>query len=320
MFRHETKDFTSINSESLYLEMLREKADKNQVFKSYQGMGYYPTLTPNVILRNLFENPNWYTPYTPYQAEIAQGRLESLLNFQTMVSELVGLPVANASLLDEATAAAEAMFMAFSVHGGRKNKFFVSENLFPQSIALLKTRAEPLGIELEIGDVNSTVFEGREDLCGAIVQNPDIYGTVQDFSKKAEEIKSTKALFIVGQDLLAATLHKTPGEMGADIAYGSTQRFGVPMGYGGPHAAFFATVEQHRFKMPGRVIGVSKDSYGSLAYRMAMQAREQHIRRARATSNICTAQALLANMAAMYGVWHGPDGLTAIAKRINHLT
>ena len=223
MFKHPTKDFSGMNSESMYLEMLQNMANKNKVYKSYQGLGYYPTLVPNVILRNVFENPNWYTPYTPYQAEIAQGRLESLLNFQTMVTELTGLPVSNASLLDEATAAAEAMFMSFNVHRGKKNKFFASDKLFPQTLALLQTRAEPLGIEIVKGDPNSTDFSSLEgELCGAIVQNPDIEGTMQDWTNKANEVKSTGALFIVAQDLLACTLQKSPGEMGADITLGST--------------------------------------------------------------------------------------------------
>ncbi|CAI2378979.1 unnamed protein product [Moneuplotes crassus] len=320
MFKHDFAKVGEIRSEFLYLENLKEVAKKNKIFKSYQGQGFYPCLVPNVILRNVLENPNWYTPYTPYQAEIAQGRLESLLNFQTMIADLTGLDIANASLLDEATAGAEAMFMAYSQFNKRRNVFFVSDQTYKHTIEVIKTRAEPLGIEVVVGDPNEYDFSDREDIFGVLVQNPGINGNIQDWSAKAEEVHKSKGFFIIGSDVLSLTMTKSPGEMGADIAYGLAQRLGVPMGFGGPHAAYFAVKEKIRFKLPGRVIGVSQDAHGNRALRMAMQTREQHIRRDRATSNICTAQALLANMAAFYGCWHGPKGLTNIAERINYQT
>lgn len=318
MFAHKSANIKTINSEYLYLKDLKSIASKNKIMKSYQGQGFYPCLVPNVILRNVLENPNWYTPYTPYQAEIAQGRLESLLNFQTMICDLTGLDIANASLLDEATAGAEAMFMCFSHFNRKRNKIFVSDQTFKHTIEVIKTRAEPQGIEIVIGNPADHDFSQNEDYFAILVQNPDMNGNITDWTNKAEEVHKSKAFFIIGADILSLTLTKTPGEMGADISYGLAQRFGVPMGFGGPHAAFFAVKNEIRYKLPGRVIGVSKDAQGNRALRMAMQTREQHIRRDRATSNICTAQALLANMSAFYGIWHGPQGLINIAERVNH--
>ncbi|MFD2162500.1 aminomethyl-transferring glycine dehydrogenase [Paradesertivirga mongoliensis] len=306
-------------SEIDYLSGLKDTASKNKVFKSYIGQGYYDTITPPVILRNIFENPGWYTQYTPYQAEISQGRLQALLNFQTMVIDLTGMEIANASLLDEGTAAAEAMFMQFSLRRNQAAKtFFVSEDLFPQTIDILKTRSAPYGIELKIG--NHQAAELTDDLFGAIVQYPAASGTVYnytDFANKAHE-KSIKLTVVA--DILSLTYLTPPGEWGADIVVGTTQRFGVPMGFGGPHAAYFATKEEYKRSMPGRIIGVSIDSAGNYALRMALQTREQHIRRDKATSNICTAQALLAIMAGMYAAYHGKDGLKAIAERVHGLT
>ena len=308
-------------SEHEYLDRLRTVAAKNQRFRSFVGMGYYGTITPSVILRNLFENPSWYTPYTPYQAEIAQGRLESLLNFQTMVRDLTAMEIATASLLDEATAAAEAMTLLHRVHGrqgsGTRNMFWVSERTYPQVVDVLKGRAEPLGISIVFGDPASAQFSS--DVFGAYVQSPDDYGALVDLRAFAARAHEQHVLVAVASDLLALTITVPPGEMGADVVVGSAQRLGVPMGYGGPHAAFLATRETFVRQAPGRIIGVSIDSHGNLAYRMALQTREQHIRREKATSNICTAQALLANIAAMYGVYHGPDGLTAIARRTHAL-
>jgi glycine dehydrogenase len=313
-------DILGPESEPHYLARLRGIAAKNRVFRSYIGMGYYGCVTPSVIVRNVFENPGWYTPYTPYQAEIAQGRLESLLNFQTLVKELTGMEVANASLLDEATAAAEAMTMIHRLQarkaGAGHEVFLVSDRCFPQTIDVLKTRAEPFGIELRIGGLAGLSFEGA---CGALVQYPDEHGSISDLRGVIEKAHAAGALVAVATDLLALTLITPPGEMGADIVFGNSQRFGVPMGYGGPHAAFLATREEYKRQMPGRIIGVSIDAHGRRAYRMAIQTREQHIRREKATSNICTAQALLANMAAMYAVWHGPEGLKAIARRVHTL-
>lgn len=307
-------------SEQEYLAKIRAISKKNKIFRSYIGMGYYNTFTPPAILRNLFENPGWYTQYTPYQAEIAQGRLESLLNFQTMVIDLTGLEVANASLLDEGTAAAEAMIMLY--HSREKNEehkvsFFASENLFPQTLDILKTRSVPLGIELQIGD--HKLHHWNENCFGAILQYPDGNGAIEDFSLYIQKAHQTGAKVILAADLLALTLLKSPGELGADVAVGSAQRFGVPLGYGGPHAAYFATRESFKRQIPGRIIGVSIDAKGNQAFRMSLQTREQHIKREKATSNICTAQALLANMAAMYAVYHGPDGLRKIATRIHSL-
>jgi glycine dehydrogenase len=308
-------------SEHEYLDRLRTVAAKNTRAKSFIGMGYYGTITPSVILRNLFENPSWYTPYTPYQAEIAQGRLESLLNFQTMVRDLTAMEIATASLLDEATAAAEAMTLLHRVQARQgtasRNTFWISERIFPQTLEVLKGRAEPLGIAIVTGDVTSPRF--GDDVFGAMVQTPDDFGAVLDLRAFIAEAHAQRVLVSVATDLLALTLVTPPGEMGADVVVGSAQRFGVPMGYGGPHAAFLATREAFVRQAPGRIIGVSVDAHGNAAYRMALQTREQHIRRERATSNICTAQALLANIAAMYGVYHGPDGLTATARRTHAL-
>jgi glycine dehydrogenase len=304
-------------TEHQYLDRLRTVAAKNQRFKSFIGMGYYGTITPSVILRNLFENPSWYTPYTPYQAEIAQGRLESLLNFQTMVRDLAAMEIATASLLDEATAAGEAMTLLHRVQGRQgaapRNMFWVAERTYPQVLEVLKGRAEPLGITIVFGDPASAQF--GSDVFGAYVQSPDDYGAIVDLRAFITRAHEQNVLVAVGSDLLALTIAVPPGEMGADVVVGSAQRLGVPMGYGGPHAAFLATRETFVRQAPGRIIGVSVDSHGNLAYRMALQTREQHIRREKATSNICTAQALLANIAAMYGVYHGPDGLTAIARQ-----
>lgn len=306
-------------TESEMLADLRQIAFQNQVFRSFIGMGYYNCITPPVIQRNILENPGWYTAYTPYQAEIAQGRLEALLNFQTMVIDLTGLPIANASLLDESTAAAEAMGMCLALSKRGANKtFFVSETCHPQTIGVLKTRAEPLGIELLIGDHRTAVFDGP--VLGAIVQYPASDGTVYDYSNFAEQVHDAGGLLVAAADLLSLTLLKPPGEFDADIAVGSTQRFGVPMGYGGPHAAFLSTREKFKRKMPGRIAGLSQDVEGQPAIRLALQTREQHIRREQATSNICTAQVLLAVAASMYAVYHGPQGLREIAERVHLLT
>jgi glycine dehydrogenase len=315
-----TLDLPSGMPEHEFLRELRTTAARNQRFKSYIGLGYYDCVTPSVILRNVFENPGWYTPYTPYQAEIAQGRLEGLLNFQTMVSDLTGMTVANASLLDEATAAAEAMTMLHRVQSRRIEQvlepaqFFVADSCFPQTIDVLRARAEPLGIELIIGDPATVEFGDR--VFGALVQTPDEAGVVRDYREFISRAKTHGVLVAVASDLLSLALLTPPGEIGADVVLGSSQRFGVPMGYGGPHAAFFATLDAHIRQTPGRIIGVSVDAHGNTAYRMSLQTREQHIRREKATSNICTAQALLANMAGFYAVYHGPAGLTAIARRV----
>jgi glycine dehydrogenase len=304
-------------SEQEVLNALKKIAAQNQVFRSYIGMGYYDCITPAVIQRNVLENPGWYTQYTPYQAEISQGRLEALLNFQTMVADLTGLDIANASLLDEATAAAEAMTMCHALKDGR-NIFFVSETCHPQNIEVVRTRAKALCIEVIVGNHESFQFDGK--VFGALVQYPDTFGAIHDYAPFVEKAHVAGAMVAVATDLLALTLLKPPGEFSADIAIGSAQRFGVPLGYGGPHAAFFATRDQFKRSMPGRIVGVSKDSRGKPALRLALQTREQHIRREKATSNICTAQALLANMASMYAVYHGPEGLKKIAQRIHALT
>jgi glycine dehydrogenase len=287
------------------------------VFRSFIGQGYYDTITPPVIQRNVLENPGWYTQYTPYQAEISQGRLEALLNFQTLVTDLTALDIANASMLDEATAAAEAMTMSLRLRDGRTT-FFVSENCHPQNIEVVRARAQALGIEIVIG--NPETFAFTDKVFGALVQYPDTFGAIHDYSGFAEKAHAAGAMLTVATDLLALTLIKPPGEFGADIAVGSAQRFGVPLGYGGPHAAFFATRDEFKRQMPGRIVGVSKDSRGKPAMRLALGTREQHIRREKATSNICTAQALLANMASLYACYHGADGLKAIAQRVHALT
>jgi glycine dehydrogenase len=305
-------------TEQEYLKDLKKKASKNKMFKSFIGMGYYNTYTPPVILRNIMENPGWYTQYTPYQAEIAQGRLEAILNYQTMVSDLTGLELANASLLDEGTAAAEAMSMFHSICKRKEaNKFFVDESVFPQTLDVLKTRSEPVGIELVVGSYKNAELD--ESFFGALVQFPNAEGSVEDYSSFAADLAQSGILLAVAADLLSLTLLKEPGNWGADAVLGTTQRFGVPLGYGGPHAAFFATRESYKRHVPGRIIGVSKDAQGKMALRMALQTREQHIKRDRATSNICTAQVLLAIMAGMYGVYHGPEGLKQIALKIHGL-
>ena len=308
-------------SEFEYLKELRTTAALNKVFKNYIGMGYNGTVTPAVILRNVFENPGWYTQYTPYQAEIAQGRLESLLNYQTMVSDLTGLPIANASLLDEGTAAAEAMAMFFGVKNKREvtaRQFLVSDGVLPQTIEILKTRAQPLGIEIKIGDWSA--FDLSENVFGVLLQYPNRRGAVEDYRAFTEKCRASEIYVTVAADILSLALLAPPGEWGADCAVGNTQRFGVPMGFGGPHAAYFATKDDFKRIIPGRIIGVSVDSHGHRALRMALQTREQHIRREKATSNICTAQALLANMAAMYAVYHGQAGIKGIAQRVHTLT
>ncbi|MFL5787777.1 MAG: aminomethyl-transferring glycine dehydrogenase [Flavisolibacter sp.] len=308
-------------SEEEYLNHIKNISLKNKVFKNYIGQGYYDTFTPSVILRNIFENPGWYTQYTPYQAEISQGRLESLLNFQTVVSDLTALPLANASLLDEATAAAEAMTMFFNTLNKADHitrpKFFVDNETFPQTKDVILTRAESFGIEVIFGDYRTCKID--QSFFGAIVQYPNDKGSVEDYRNFIQIVHSQGAFVAMATDLMALTLLTPPGELGADVAFGSSQRFGVPLGYGGPHAAFFTAKEEFKRSIPGRIIGVSVDTHGNRALRMALQTREQHIKREKATSNICTAQALLANMAAMYAVYHGPNGLINIAKRISVL-
>ena len=307
-------------SEYNYLRELRKKAANNKVFRSYIGMGYYNTIVPAATRRNILENPGWYTQYTPYQAEIAQGRLEALLNFQTMVSDLTGMPIANASLLDEGTAAAEAMHMFWGLKNKKDalhNKFFVSSLCFPQTIDVIKSRAEFLGIEVIVGNYNTVTLD--KDFFGALLQYPSKDGNVHDYKEFIDKAHALECYVCVASDLLALTLLTPPGEFGADCVVGNSQRLGVPMGFGGPHAAFFATKEDYKRIIPGRIIGVSVDSQGRPALRMALQTREQHIRREKATSNICTAQALLAIMAGMYGVYHGPDGIKNIALRVHTL-
>ncbi|KAJ3373311.1 glycine decarboxylase subunit P [Allomyces arbusculus] len=308
-------------AEAELLRDLKQIASKNKLMKNYIGQGYYGTTVPAVILRNVLENPGWYTQYTPYQPEISQGRLESLLNYQTMVTDLTGLPVANASLLDEGTAAAEAMLMCWSAAKRAKNTFFVDANVFPQTLAVLQTRAEGFGIKVVVGDYQTFDVDAiKDDLMGALVQYPAADGSIHDLKAFTAKLHAHKAQVCCATDLLALTLLTPPGEWGADIAFGSAQRFGVPLGYGGPHAAFFACGDAHKRRMPGRLVGVTRDAQGRKAYRLALQTREQHIRREKATSNICTAQALLANMAAMYAVYHGPEGLKAIAKQVHAMT
>jgi len=300
-------------SEHAVLHELRAIASKNQVFRNYIGMGYSDCITPPVILRNILENPGWYTQYTPYQAEISQGRLEALLNFQTMIMDLTGLEIANASLLDEATAAAESMHVCQNVKPDR-NVFFVSENCHPQTIDVVKTRAKAVNVEVVVG--NHETFQINDKVFGVLVQYPDTYGAIPDYKTFFASAHAAGAMTVVAADLLALTILRAPGEFDADIAVGSAQRFGVPLGYGGPHAAYFATRDAYKRLMPGRLVGVSKDAHGKPALRLSLQTREQHIRREKATSNICTAQALLANMASMYAVYHGPDGLKRIGQRV----
>ncbi|EJV0605861.1 aminomethyl-transferring glycine dehydrogenase [Vibrio parahaemolyticus] len=304
-------------SEADMLATMKQFAEQNQVKRTFIGQGYYNTFTPNVILRNVLENPGWYTAYTPYQPEISQGRLESLLNFQQMVIDLTGMEIANASLLDEATAAAEAMTLCKRAGKSKSNVFFVADDVHPQTIEVVKTRAKFIGFEVLVGSLESLP---EQDVFGALVQYPSTTGEVRDLTDIIAKAQANKMLVTVATDLLASTLLKPAGEMGADVAIGSAQRFGVPMGYGGPHAAFMATRDKHKRTMPGRVIGVSIDAKGNQALRMAMQTREQHIRREKATSNICTAQALLANMASFYAVYHGAEGLRTIARRTHHMT
>ena len=310
-------DFGKAKSERELLHHMRLTASKNKVLSSLIGQGYYGTVTPPVIQRNILENPAWYTAYTPYQPEISQGRLEALLNFQTMVTDLTGLEIANASLLDEATACAEAMTMAQRVAKSKVKAFFVDENCHPQNIAVMQTRAKPLGIEVIVDAPERMV---ADQVFGAIFQYPGSYGHVHDFTQPIADLHAAKAIGIICADPLALTLLKEPGAMDADIAVGSTQRFGVPVGYGGPHAAYMASKEAYKRAMPGRIVGVSIDSHGGKAYRLSLQTREQHIRREKATSNVCTAQALLAVMASFYAVFHGPEGLKAIAQRIHRKT
>ncbi|OUV69917.1 MAG: glycine dehydrogenase (aminomethyl-transferring) [Flavobacteriales bacterium TMED123] len=310
-------------TESRYKEHIQSLAQKNKNYRSYIGLGYFNTILPGVIQRNILENPGWYTAYTPYQAEISQGRLEALLNFQTMVCDLTAMEIANASLLDEATAAAEAMLMLFNSRSRKQKKggvvkFFVSELCYPQTIDVLVTRAEPLGIQLEIGTHNNISID--EDYFGMLLQYPSKYGEVFEYSSLVTEAKQKEVGVAVAADLLSLTMLTPPGEWGADVVIGTSQRFGVPMGYGGPHAAYFATLEKHKRNIPGRIIGVSKDADGNRALRMALQTREQHIKREKATSNICTAQVLLAVMAGMYGAYHGKEGLRKISKNIHSLT
>ncbi len=308
-------------SEREVLERLREIAGKNAVFQSFTGMGYFDTFTPPVIQRNILENPGWYTQYTPYQPEISQGRLEALLNFQTMIADLTALPVANASLLDEGTAAAEAMLLAYNVglkSGTKRSTFLVSDDCYPQTVELIRTRAKPFGINVVICSADEMLKQGS-DVFGALLQYPGFSGKIVDYTKCIEGLHAGNALAVVAADILALCVLKAPGEMGADVAVGSTQRFGVPMGYGGPHAAYFAVKDEYKRSMPGRLVGISKDSADKPALRLALQTREQHIRREKATSNICTSQVLLAIMASMYAVYHGPKGLRRIAEKVNGL-
>ncbi|MGB2274946.1 MAG: glycine dehydrogenase, partial [Schleiferiaceae bacterium] len=313
-------DLSDSMTEAEFGEHIAALGEMNSIFKTYIGMGYHPTVLPGVIQRNILENPGWYTAYTPYQAEIAQGRLEALMNYQTMVVDLTGMELANASLLDEATAVAEAMSMFFGAMPRNKkktgaHKFFVDQNTFPQSITLLKTRAQPIGVELVFGDYSS--FEATDDFFGAMLQYPNSDGSVEDYRAFAAQCNQADIQLVVAADLMSLTLLTPPGEWGADAVVGTTQRFGIPLGYGGPHAAYFATKESYKRHIPGRIIGRTIDTDGNPALRMALQTREQHIKRDKATSNICTAQVLLAVMAGAYGVYHGPEGLMDIAESIH---
>jgi len=313
-------DLDTPMTEYEYLTHIQELGKKNKVYKSYIGLGYHPTIVPAVIQRNVFENPGWYTAYTPYQAEIAQGRLEAILNFQTTIIELTGMEIANASLLDEGTAAAEAMALLFDVRTrdqkkNNANKFFVSEEILPQTLSVLQTRSTPKGIELVVG--NHETFDFSSDFFGAILQYPGKFGQVNDYAGFIDNAHSKDIKVAVAADILSLVKLTSPGEMGADVVVGTTQRFGIPMGYGGPHAAYFATKEEYKRSMPGRIIGVTIDANGNRALRMALGTREQHIKREKATSNICTAQVLLAVMAGMYAVYHGPNGLKYIADKVH---
>jgi len=307
-------------SEHRFLNELRALADENELFETYIGMGYHPTVTPAVIQRNILENPGWYTAYTPYQAEIAQGRLEALFNFQSMVSDLTGMELANASLLDEATAAAEAMTLAYAVRSREQkkaevNKVWVSEDILPQTLAVLQTRALPLGIELVVSNAEHTPFD--QSFFAAFFQYPGKHGNIIDLPAMVNKAKTFDLKTIVAADLLSLALLEAPGKYDVDVVVGTTQRFGIPLGYGGPHAAYFATKAEYKRNIPGRIIGQTRDQEDHLALRMALQTREQHIKRDRATSNICTAQVLLAVMAGIYAVYHGPKGIKKIAKRIH---
>src|SRR5215467_13683582 len=305
-------------SEHEALASLRATARRNQIARSYLGLGYHDCITPPVIQRNVLENSGWYTAYTPYQAEVAQGRLEALLTFQTMVMDLTGLEIAKASLLDEGTAAAEAMTLSYAVHGKPgKEMFFVSDECHPQTIEVVKTRAHARGIEVVVGDWRKAAI--GEEVFGVLLQYPATNGGVYDYRQFCERVHAVGALVVAATDLMSLVLLTPPGEWGADVAVGNSQRFGVPLGYGGPHAAFFATKDEYKRQLPGRIIGVSRDADGKPALRMALQTREQHIRREKATSNVCTAQVLLAVIAGMYAVWHGPERLTAIATDIHSL-
>ena len=316
IFIEEKLDLSDAMSEEEALKVLKEISKENAVYRSFIGQGYYGTVTPKVILRNVFENPGWYTSYTPYQAEISQGRLEALINFQTMVGDLTGFEIANASLLDEATAAAESMTLAHRVGKSKSQRFFIDQNCFPQTISVVTARAKPIGIEVMVGDPKQLTDLKEETYFGALLQYPGNDGAVIDFSQEIVSMHAQNGLVIMATDLLALTLLKSPGEMGADIAIGSSQRFGVPLGFGGPHAAFMATKEKYKRSLPGRLVGASIDEDGRTAYRLALQTREQHIRREKATSNICTAQALLAIMAGFYAAYHGPAGLKQIAQSV----
>ena len=317
IFLEQELDLNDAMSEENALKAIKEISKANSVYRSFIGQGYYGTVTPKVILRNVFENPGWYTSYTPYQAEISQGRLEALINFQTMVGDLTGFEIANASLLDEATAAAESMTLAHRVGKSKSQKFFIDQNCFPQTISVVSARAKPIGIEIVVDDPKKLNDLTEDMYFGALLQYPGNDGAIIDFSQEIKSVHENNGLVIMATDLLALTLLKSPGEIGADIAIGSSQRFGVPLGFGGPHAAFMATREQYKRSLPGRLIGASIDADGRTAYRLALQTREQHIRREKATSNICTAQALLAIMAGFYAAYHGPEGLKKIAQSVN---
>ncbi|MCK5643610.1 MAG: glycine dehydrogenase (aminomethyl-transferring), partial [Gammaproteobacteria bacterium] len=322
ILRSQFMNLAEAMEEQSYLERMREIASKNLSFRTYMGLGFYNTILPSVIQRHILENPNWYTSYTPYQAEISQGRLEALLNYQTVVMELTGLEIANASLLDESSAAAEAMIMLFNARSRAaekegRNRFFVDENTFPQTKAVLINRAEPLGIELQFGSYQDAELDNS--MFGSFIQYPAADGEIRDYSAFTGSAHEKEIAVAVAADIMSLVMITPPGEWGADIVFGSTQRFGVPMGYGGPHAAFFTARETYKRNMPGRIIGVTKDIHGNRALRMALQTREQHIKREKATSNICTAQALLANMAGFFGVYHGSEGIKMIAGRVYNI-